>query len=67
MFMREFLSQYDKKTKNALRNILIKSGMSKRDALDKVSLMVRPMILGKKVANLSLKEIEDVVKGFSKA
>ncbi|MDP3918563.1 MAG: rRNA adenine N-6-methyltransferase family protein [Nanoarchaeota archaeon] len=68
MFLREFFSQYDKKTKNALRDMYIKTGLNKREALDKVNLMmIRPMILGKKITNLSLAEIEAVVRAFSES
>ncbi len=64
LFLREFLSQYDKRTKNALRQILVKSGMTKREATEKVALTIRPMLQTRKVANLSLAEIKEVIKNF---
>ena len=64
LFLREFLSQYDKKTKNALRQILVKSGMNKRDASEKDALSIRPLLQSRKVCNLSLVEIKEVIKNF---
>lgn len=62
--LKSFLLQYDKKTKNALRELLIEKGMTKQQAQDKISLMVRPMILNKNICNLSLFELETILKRF---
>lgn len=65
-FLREFFIQYDKKTKNALREILMKSGMTKSESQEFISLRLKPSIQDKNIVNLSLEEIKDIVKLFSK-
>ena len=65
-FLREFLSQYDKKTKNALRWILVQSGMTKKDAAEQITLKIRPTIQEKRISSLSLEEILEIVKNFAK-
>jgi 16S rRNA (adenine1518-N6/adenine1519-N6)-dimethyltransferase len=65
-FLRKLLSQYDKKTKNALREILMENGMTKQQATEKVSLMVRPRIQNKNIVNLSLFELETILKRFER-
>ena len=64
LFLREFFSQYDKKTKNALREILMKSGMTKKEAIKQVSLSIPLVIQEKNIVNLSLEEIKEVIRGF---
>ena len=56
--------QYDKKTKNALREILMKSGMTKKEAIKQVSISIPLRIQEKNIVNLSLEEIKEVVRGF---
>ncbi len=65
-FFREFFIQYDKKTKNALREILMKSGMTKSESLEFISLRLKPSLQEKNIVNLSLEEIKDIVKLFTK-
>jgi hypothetical protein len=62
--MRELFKQYDKKTKNALRDILMKSGLNKREASMKVQLNLRPQLQNKAVMHLSLDDVQEVIKGF---
>ena len=64
LFLREFFIQYDKKTKNALREILMKSGMTKKEAIKQVSISIPLRIQEKNIVNLSLEEIKEVVRGF---
>ncbi len=64
LFLREFFKQYDKKTKNALREILMKSGMTKQESIKQVSLSIPLKIQEKNIVNLSLEEIKEVIKGF---
>ena len=63
-FLRELFKQYDKKTKNALRDILMKTGLNKRDAAMKVQLNLRPQLQNKSVMHLSMDEVQEVIKGF---
>lgn len=65
-FLREFLSQFDKKTKNALRWMLVQSGMTKKDAAEQITLKIRPTIQERRISSLSLEEILEIVKKFSK-
>jgi 16S rRNA (adenine1518-N6/adenine1519-N6)-dimethyltransferase len=65
-FLREFLIQYDKKTKNALREILMKSGMTKTESQEHIALRLKPLIQDKNIVNLSLEEIKEIVKLFAK-
>ncbi len=64
-FFKGFLSQYDKKTKNALREILMKKGKTKSEALKYIALSLRPALQEKNIINLSLKEVEEIKKLFS--
>src|SRR3989338_6287125 len=64
-FLREFLSQYDKKTKNALETILTKQGKTKSEAKNMIALKLRPKIQEQSILTLSLKEIEYIHKLFS--
>ena len=64
-FLKEFLSQYDKRTKNALEKILCENGKTKNQAREKIALLLRPKLQEKNIINLSLEEIEDIVKKFS--
>jgi len=66
-FLKEFLSQYDKKTKNALETILSKQGKTKSQAREMIALRLRPKIQEKNIISLSLEEIEDTVKTFQKS
>ena len=59
-FLKEFLSQYDKKTKNALMNILTKKGMTKNKAKECIAFNVREAILTKSILTLSLAEIQSI-------
>ena len=63
-FLKEFLSQYDKKTKNAVKEILMKKGKTKSEALENIALKLRPSIQNKNIISLSLKEIKEVIKHF---
>lgn len=64
-FLKEFFSQYDKKTKNALREMLMKSGLTKSEAAEQIMLKIRPAIHEKNIVTLSLEEIKEIVKAFS--
>ena len=64
-FLREFFIQYDKKNKNALREILIKSGMTKSESNEYISLRLKPSIQDKNIVNLSLIEIKEIIKLFA--
>lgn len=64
-FLREFFAQYDKKTKNALREILMKAGLSKSEAKEQILLKIKPSLLEKNIVILSLEEIKEVIKGFT--
>lgn len=64
LFLRELLSQYDKKVANALREILRRSGVSKREASLQVESVLPFAIAQKKVAALSLEELQTVVERF---
>ena len=64
-FLREFFIQYDKKTKNALREILMKSGMTKSESQEYITLRLKPSIQDKNIVNLSLEEIKEIVKLFT--
>lgn len=64
-FLREFLSQFDKKTKNALRWMLVQSGMTKKEATEQIALKIRPAIQDRRISSLSLEEILEIVKKFS--
>ncbi|MSR86224.1 methyltransferase domain-containing protein [Candidatus Woesearchaeota archaeon] len=59
-FLKSFLSQYDKKTKNALKEILMKMGKTKSEALQEISFSLRPALQEKNIINLTLKEIEEI-------
>ncbi len=63
--LRELLGQYDKKTRNALKEILMKAGKTKQDALQEVTLRVRPKVQDKKICNLSLDEMMEVIEAFT--
>lgn len=63
-FLQEFFLQYDKKTKNALREILMKRGKTKSEALKEISFSLRPALQEKNIINLTLKEIEDIQSKF---
>lgn len=65
-FLRELFIQYDKKTKNALREILTKSGMTKSKSQEFISLKLNPSIQNKNIINLSLEEIKEIIKIFVK-
>ena len=65
-FLREFLSEYDKKTKNALKEIRMQQGKTKSQALQEISLKLRPSLQEKNIINLSLKEIEEIIKHYTK-
>ena len=64
-FLKELLSQYDKKTKNAVREIFIRSGLSKKEAIEQIGVKIRPALQNKKIVQLSLAEIKDIVKSFT--
>lgn len=63
-FLREFFIQYDKRTKNALREIFMKSGLTKTEATEQVLLTIPEHIQNKNIVNLSLEEIKIIAKGF---
>lgn len=63
-FLRELFLQYDKRTKNAFREILTRSGLTKREACEKIELLSSE-IGNKRIVQLSLKEIESIVNLFS--
>src|SRR3989338_1465735 len=64
IFLKKFLSQDDKKTKNALREILMKKGKTKSEAFKEISFSLRPALQEKNIINLTLKEIEEVQSKF---
>jgi 16S rRNA (adenine1518-N6/adenine1519-N6)-dimethyltransferase len=63
-FLGELFTQYDKKVKNALREILMRGGLTKREATEQIAMNIRPAIQDKKVVNLTLNDIKLVIKGF---
>ena len=63
-FLRELFKQYDKKTKNALREMLMKTGQNKREASMKVQLNLRLQLQNKAVMHLSVDDVQEVIKGF---
>jgi hypothetical protein len=44
----------------------MENGMTKQQATEKVSLMVRPRIQNKNIVNLSLFELETILKRFER-
>jgi 16S rRNA (adenine1518-N6/adenine1519-N6)-dimethyltransferase len=64
-FLREFFSQNDKKVKNALREILIRSGLTKKEANEQVLQKIKPSIASKNIVTLSLSEIHSIIKAFT--
>ena len=64
VFLKAFLSQYDKKTKNALREILMQKANTKSEALEKISFSLRPALQEKNIINLTLKEIKEIQAKF---
>lgn len=63
-FLQEFLSQYDKKTKNALETILTKHRKTKSEAKTLIALKIRPKIQEQNILTLSLEEIQTIQKLF---
>lgn len=64
-FLKEFLSQYDKKTKNALEKILCAQGKTKSQAREIIALKIRPKVQEQNIITLSLEEIEGIQNKFS--
>lgn len=63
-FLKEFLSQYDKKTKNALETILTKQGKTKSQAKQLIALKIRPKLQEQSILTLSLEEIQKIKEIF---
>ena len=64
-FLKELFSQYDKKVKNAIMNILTKRGITKNTAKEKIAMSIRPMLLNRSILSLSLEEIKTLEQSFS--
>jgi 16S rRNA (adenine1518-N6/adenine1519-N6)-dimethyltransferase len=62
--LREIYQQYDKKLRNALREVFMKEGLTKRKASLKASGMFQKQMLDKKVLNLSAVEIKKLMEKF---
>ncbi len=60
--LKEIYTQYDKKLRNALRELFMKQGLKKREASLKVSSLFPKEMLDKKVLNLSAVEIQKLMK-----
>jgi 16S rRNA (adenine1518-N6/adenine1519-N6)-dimethyltransferase len=65
-FLEELFLQSDKKTKSALREVLMKRGLTKRESVAFVALKVQQSVQEKRVINLSLDEIRSIMKSFEK-
>ena len=62
--LKELYIQYDKKLRNALRELFMKQGMNKREASLKASSLFPKEMLDKKVQNLSAVQIQNLMRSI---
>ena len=62
--LKAIYKQYDKKLRNALRELFMAQGLTKRNASLKASALFVPQMLDKKVLNLSAVEVRKLMDAF---